>query len=61
MDSSELAEIVPTCAIALLSAQGLDIACNCSTAAVTALSIPRFKSIGFMPAVTAFMPSRTIA
>jgi hypothetical protein len=28
---------------------------------MTALSMPRFTSIGFMPAATAFMPSRTIA
>jgi hypothetical protein len=27
----------------------------------TALSMPRFRSIGFMPAATSFMPSRTIA
>ena len=30
-------------------------------AAATALSIPRFKSIGFIPAATDFMPSRIIA
>ena len=29
--------------------------------AATALSMPRFKSIGFIPAATYFMPSRTIA
>ena len=34
---------------------------NSPTNAVTALSIPRFKSVGFMPAVTYFMPSATIA
>ena len=28
---------------------------------MTALSMPRFRSIGFMPAATYFMPSRTIA
>ena len=32
-----------------------------STTWRTALSMPRFRSIGFMPAATAFMPSRTIA
>ena len=32
-----------------------------STTWATALSMPRFRSIGFMPAATAFMPSRTIA
>jgi hypothetical protein len=31
------------------------------TAASTALSMPRFRSIGFMPAATAFRPSRTMA
>ena len=60
-EASELAEIVPTCAIALLSSQATDMPCNSDTAAVTALSIPRFKSIGFMPAATAFIPSRRIA
>ena len=28
---------------------------------MTALSMPRFRSIGFMPAATYFMPSRTMA
>ena len=32
-----------------------------SMTAITALSMPRFRSIGFMPAATYFMPSRTIA
>ena len=31
-----------------------------STKAATALSIPRFRSVGFMPAVTYFMPSATM-
>ena len=31
-----------------------------SITCATALSMPRFRSIGFMPAATAFMPSRTI-
>ena len=31
-----------------------------TTAAITALSIPRFRSIGFMPAATNFMPSCAI-
>ena len=60
MVSSELAEMVPTCAIALSSVQGLEIRFNSATAATTALSMPRFKSIGFMPAATAFMPSITM-
>ena len=57
IDSSELAEIVPTCAIALVSVQGVERLFSSSTAAVTALSMPRFRSIGFMPAATAFIPS----
>src|SRR3569623_1919643 len=61
MASSELAEMVPTWAIALLSVQGLDIFLSSATAADTALSIPRFKSIGFMPAATDFLPSRRMA
>src|SRR3569833_3090525 len=32
-----------------------------ATAADTAVSIPRFKSFGFMPAATDFMPSRRMA
>src|SRR4029079_11902164 len=32
-----------------------------STTSSTALSIPRFRSIGFMPAATDFRPSRTMA
>src|SRR3569832_1372309 len=55
MASSELAEMVPTWAIALLSVQGLDIFLSSATAADTALSIPRFKSIGFMPAASDFL------
>lgn len=58
IDSSELAEIVPTWAMALSSAVGLEMFFSSATAAVTALSMPRLRSIGFMPAATAFMPSR---
>ncbi len=61
MFSSELAEMVPTWAIALVSAQGSDSFFSSSTATVTALSTPRLRSIGFMPAATAFIPSRTMA
>ncbi len=46
--------------MALPSAQGAAEATMASTALVTAKSIPRFKSIGFMPAATAFKPSLTI-
>ena len=59
--ASEFAEIVPTCAIALVSSQGTDNAFSSATAAITALSIPRLRSIGFIPAATAFRPSVIIA
>src|SRR5664279_4495024 len=59
--SSLFAEIVPTWAISLLVVVGLDCFLSCSTSTVTALSMPRFRSIGFMPAATYFMPSRTMA
>jgi len=58
MALSELAEMVPTWAIALSSAVGLLRLFSSATAAITALSMPRFRSIGLMPAATAFMPSR---
>src|SRR5450432_3895252 len=61
IDSSEFAEIVPTCAIALESLQGLESLFRSSTATVTALSMPRLISIGFRPEATAFKPSRIIA
>ena len=57
---SLFAEIVPTCAIDLFSSQGVDIFCIDSTALVTALSIPLFRSIGLKPAATDFKPSFTI-
>ena len=61
MSLSELAEIEPTCAISLDVVHGLDCAANDSIATATAWSIPRFKSIGFQPAATDFIPSRMIA
>ena len=61
IDSSEFAEIVPTWAIALLSLQGLESFFSSSTAAMTALSMPRLTSIGLRPEETAFRPSRMIA
>src|SRR4249920_2721801 len=57
---SALAEIAPTWAISLLVVQGLLIFFNSSTTAVTALSMPRFRSIGFMPAATYLKPSLQI-
>jgi len=58
---SLLAEIEPTWAISLLVVVGFDNCFNSPTAASTALSMPRFRSIGFMPAATYFMPSVTMA
>ena len=38
-----------------------DACLRSATTASTAMSMPRFRSIGFMPAATALAPSRTIA
>src|SRR5215210_5272308 len=61
MVSSLLAEMEPTCAISLEVVVALEAFFSSATRAVTALSMPRFRSIGFMPAATYFMPSRTMA
>ena len=61
MSKSELAEIEPTWAISLDVVQGLETFFSSSTTAITALSMPRLRSIGFMPEATYFMPSRTMA
>src|SRR5712664_3122720 len=61
MLASRFAEIEPTWAISLEVVQGLEIFFSSSTTATTALSMPRFRSIGFMPEATNFMPSRTMA
>ena len=59
--ASLLAEIVATCSIL---SKSLPTVCACalilSTTFTTALSIPRFKSIGLAPAVTFFKPTPTI-
>ena len=60
ISSSALAEIVPTWAIALPST-GLASLVIASTAVLTAMSMPRFSSIGLAPAVTFLVPSRMIA
>ena len=59
--SSPLAEMVPTCAISPLEVTFFALFFSSSTTAVTARSMPRFRSIGLAPAATAFAPSRTIA
>src|SRR6266851_6560618 len=61
MSKSAFAEMAPTCAISFVVVQGLEIFFSSSTTASTALSMPRFRSIGFMPEATNFMPSRTMA
>src|SRR3954469_24381119 len=61
MEASPLADTEPTCEISFDVVMFLDMVFSSSTMASTALSIPRFKSIGFMPAATNFMPSCTIA
>ena len=58
---SPLAEMIPTWAISLEPETGLERPLRSSTTLVTAMSMPRLRSIGFMPAATDFMPSRTIA
>src|SRR5512140_1267221 len=60
ISGSALAELAPTWAISLEVVHGLLIFFSSSTAVVTALSMPRLRSIGFMPAATYFMPSVTI-
>ena len=50
---SPLAEIVPTCAVSACVVIFLLRFFSSSTSAATALSTPRFRSIGFMPADTA--------
>src|SRR3954468_21384532 len=60
ISGSALAEMAPTWAISFDVVQGLESFFSSSTATVTALSMPRLMSIGFMPAATYFMPSATI-
>src|SRR5881396_366 len=58
---SLLAAIVATWAISFLSLVALDMCFSSSTTVSTARSIPRFRPIGFAPAVTFLSPSRKIA
>src|SRR6516164_6866027 len=59
--ASPLAEMVPTWAISSLEVTFLEFFSRSATTASTARSMPRFRSIGFIPAATALEPSRTIA
>src|SRR3981081_1328838 len=61
ISASPFAEIVPTCAISWLDVTFLVFFCRSATTASTARSMPRLRSIGFMPAATALEPSLTIA
>src|SRR6185503_11947821 len=58
---SPFAEIVPTCAISSFDVTFFEFFLRSSMTASTARSMPRFRSIGFMPAATDLAPSRTIA
>ena len=60
MARSLFAEMPATCAISVRVAQGFARRFNSATNASTAWSMPRFKSMGFMPAATYFMPSVTM-
>ena len=61
IDASPLAEIVPTWAISSDLEIFFALARRSSQTSFDALSIPRFRSIGFMPAATRLRPSRTMA
>ena len=58
---SPFAEIVPTWRISSFDLTFLERFLRSATTASTAFSMPRFRSIGFMPAATDLAPSRTIA
>src|SRR4030095_11129109 len=61
ISASPLAEMVPTWAISSFEVTFLEFLTRSATTASTARSMPRFSSIGFMPAATDLAPSRTIA
>src|SRR5665213_1234662 len=58
---SPWAAMVPTWAISSLVEIFFDCDFSEATTESTAMSTPRFRSIGFMPAATALAPSRTMA
>ncbi len=58
---SPLAEMVPIWEISSFVDSFFDRDLRSETTASTAMSMPRFRSIGLRPAATAFTPSRTIA
>ncbi len=61
MAASLLAEMVATWAISLRSSISLAWSLMASTAAATALSMPRLRAMGLAPAATLRRPSRTSA
>src|SRR5580704_3845420 len=61
ISASPFAEMVPTWAISSFDVTFLEFFFRSATTAATARSTPRLRSIGFMPAATAFEPSRTMA
>src|SRR5262249_25796165 len=54
-------QTVATCAISSFGVTAFDFFLRSPTTASTAVSTPRFRSIGFMPAATALAPSLTMA
>src|SRR5215469_10698866 len=58
---SPLAEMVPTCEISEFDVTFFEFFFSSSTTVSTARSMPRLRSIGFMPAATALAPSLTMA
>src|SRR5258708_3306949 len=61
ISASPLEEMVPTWAISSFEVTFLEFLTRSATTASTARSIPRLRSIGFMPAATDLAPSLTIA
>src|SRR4030081_1365165 len=61
ISASPLAEMVPTWAISSFEVTFFEFFLRSSTMASTARSMPRLRSIGFMPAATALAPSLTMA
>src|SRR5215468_3356099 len=61
ISASPLAEMVPTWAISSFEVTFLEFFLRSSTIASTARSMPRLRSIGFMPAATDLAPSLTMA
>src|ERR1700690_917083 len=61
ISESPLAEIVPTWEISSFEVTFFEFFFRSPTTVSTARSMPRFRSIGFMPAATDLAPSRTIA